>query len=299
MVALRLQRNRFSPAAGGVGGEGKRWRLCARGSSSSFEPSNLERIHGAYYGDLATEPYPYKVEIQRRHIKAINPYAKVTALVGNALHENVLDELLRCDVAVGCSDSVHGRVFLSDIAKHYLLPSVDVGVAMDGKNGRIANQTADFTSYGPDLPCIFCNGIVATDRMDVELMSDEEKALRRRAAEEARTRGDDPTQYWRGERQLHTVGYLTTAVGALAAGYVEAWLTGAFQLPHSAFQFDIGQPQLGFSPTLPRNAKCSCSLHLGWADQARAFRNFARPSHWGSRAALIMLRVIWQAESVG
>jgi len=252
-----------------------------------FAPSNLERVHGSGSADVSEKPYPYKVELQRRHIHSINPTARVTAFVGNALQENVLDELLLCDVAIGSSDSVHGRVFLSDCAKHYLLPSLDVGVAMEGKHGLLLNQIADFTRYGPDLPCLFCNGIIDTTPMTYELMSEEEKAACRRAAQEALERGDDPDQYWRGQRQLHTVGYLTTVIGALAAGYVEGWLTGAFRMPHDSFQFDIGQKNFGFSPTPLRQADCSCNLHLGWADQARCFRNVARPNNWPSRAVLL------------
>jgi len=33
-------------------------------------------------------------------------------------------------------------------------------------------------------------------------------------------------------------------LGALGAGYVEGILTGAFQPPHSWFQFDIGRQRL-------------------------------------------------------
>lgn len=250
-------------------------------------PSNLERLHGAYFEDFAREPFPYKVEIQGRHIHAINPNAKVTALVGNLLHENVLDELLRCDAILGCTDSVHGRVGLSDIAKHYLLPSIDTGVDMAGQNGRITNQVADMTVYSPDSPCIFCNGLVNAGEMAAELMTDDERSQRQQAAEAAIARGDDPDHYWRGSRQIHTVGYLTSTVGSLAAGYLEGWLTGAFSMPHSAFQFDVGRPCFGFAPTTSEMSRCECNSHCGWADQSRSYRNVARPMHWPSRGVLL------------
>lgn len=250
-------------------------------------PSNLERVHGAYFDDVAREPFPYKVEIQRRHILAINPNARVTTLVGNLLQENVLDELLRCDALLGGTDSVHGRVGLSDIAKHFLLPSIDVGVDMNGHNGRIANQVADITVYSPDAPCAFCNGLVNAGEMAAELMTDKERAERERAAEDAIARGANPDHYWRGTRQLHTVGYLTSTVGSLAAGFIEGWLTGAFSMPLTAFQFDIGRAQFGFTPTSAQSNDCECSSRIGWSDQARSFRNVARPRHWPARALLL------------
>jgi ThiF family len=249
--------------------------------------SNLERMHGLYYADLEAEPLPYKVELVRRLIRAINPAAKVTALVGNALQDNVIDELVRCDAVLDCGDSIHGRVLMSDLAKHYLLPSLDVGVAMDGTGGKLAHQLAAFTQYAPDLPCAFCNGLIDTTAMAEELMTDEERIDRQRAAEAAQQRGDNPDHYWRRRRQIHTIGYLTAATGAFAAGYVEGWLTGAFSIPHTAFQFDMGQPRLGVVPSASASGACTCREHVGWADQARSFRNVARPTHWPTRALLL------------
>jgi hypothetical protein len=39
-----------------------------------------------------------------------------------------------------------------------------------------------------------------------------------------------------------TVGYLTTTVGAMQAGYVLGALTGSSAMPHQGFQFDLGMP---------------------------------------------------------
>jgi molybdopterin/thiamine biosynthesis adenylyltransferase len=252
-----------------------------------ISPSNLERMHGAYDSDITQPLLPYKVEILRRHILAINPKANVTIFVGNLLHDNVLDELLRCDVLLGCTDSSHGRVALSDIAKHFLLPSIDVGVDMSGADGQITNQLADFTTYSPDSPCVFCYGLINSTHLAIELMTDNERAIRIKAAQDAGLRGDNPDHYWSGPRQIHTVGYLTGAIGSLAAGYVEGWLTGAFRMPYDAFQIDVGRPGFGFTPTTARSHDCECKTHLGWSDQARMFRNVARPQHWPARALLL------------
>ena len=252
-----------------------------------FSESNLERFHAGFFKDLNHEPMPFKVELLRRLIHQINPHARVTAMVGNALQANALDALLSCDMVLGCMDSVHGRVFLSDVAKHYLLPSIDVGVFMHGSGGRVRSQIVGLTQYGPDLPCAFCNGLIDTAALSEELMNDEEIGMRQAAAREAEHRGIEPEQYWRGERQLHTVGYLTTTAGAQAAGYAEGQLTGAFTMPHNCFQFDLAQPRLGVVPSAPRVVQCACNTHRGWAEQARAFRNVSRPEHWPSRAIVL------------
>lgn len=239
-----------------------------------LSPSNLERMHGAFWRHLILAELPLKVDLMREMIAEINPAARVTAFVGNVLHENVFHELLQCDLVLCCVDSYHGRVALSDLASHYLVPSIDVGLGMDGKNGRVTEQVVDLTQYSPELPCAFCRERVDSAELAQELMTEEERAHRQREAERAAERGDDPDQYWRRRRrQLHTVGYLTTAAGALAAGYAEGWLTGAFEPPHASFQFDVGTERLGcVAPPQTRNQACRCGSHVGWGDAARSFR---------------------------
>lgn len=254
-----------------------------------FAESNLERTHGSRFDHIGDEPSPYKVEIVADLIKSINPNAHITTLAGNILHENVIDELLRCDLLLGCTDTQHGRVKLSDLAQHYLLPSIDLGVLMEGQNGKLKAQVADVVIYSPDFPCAFCGGRIDGIELSNELTSDEERNKRRLEADEAAARGDDPDQYWRERpRQLHTVGYLTTMLGALGAGYGEGLLTGTFTPAHSWFQFDIGCERLGaVAPPRLRVAECTCGQHLGWADAAAAFRNVTKPDHWANRALLL------------
>lgn len=253
-----------------------------------LSPSNLERMHGSYRRHLDLPELPYKVDLMREMIAEINPAARVTTFIGNVLHENVFHELLRCDILLGCVDSYHGRVALSDLASYHLVPSIDVGVGMNGKDGRLTEQVVDMTRFSPDLPCAFCRERVDAVELAQELMTEEERLHRQTEAERAAERGDDPDQYWRGRpRQLHTVGYLTTAAGAIAAGYAEGWLTGAFGPPHDSFQFDIGRERLGcVAPPQNGKAGCRCGLLLGWGEAARSYRNVALPRHWPARAVL-------------
>jgi hypothetical protein len=256
-----------------------------------FAPSNHERFHVSTNADLIQTPAPYKVELVRRLIESINPDAHVSTIAGNILHDNVLDELLTCDVVLGCTDTQHGRAALSDIASHYLLPSIDVGVLMDGAHGRVSTQLVDVTVYSPNLPCGFCAGRIDGVAMSHELLSETEFKEREIAAIAAAARGDDPDQYWRRRRQLHAVGYLTTLAGALAAGYIEGWLTGTFEPPHPSFQFDIGQQRFGVvAPPRVFVPGCSCQSHRGRADQAYAYRNVVRPPHWPRRGILLHQR---------
>ena len=254
-----------------------------------LEDSNLERLHGSFWEHLELESKPYKAELVTALINAINPKANITALVGNILHDNVLDELLRCDLLVGCADTQHARAKLSDLAHHYLLPSIDLGVLMEGENWKVSSQVCDIMIYSPELPCAFCSERIDGVELSYELMSDEERVRLQLEAKEAAERGDDPDQYWRHRpRQLHTVGYLTTMLGSIGAGYAEGILTGTFHPPHTWFQFDTGKERFGFvSPPRAFLKGCSCAEHVGWADAAAPFRNVVPPDHWTKRAVLL------------
>jgi len=242
-----------------------------------FSPSNHERFHASNWQDL--DKQQLKVELVRRMILDINPAAEVVVIRGNVLDEAVLDELLRCDLVLGCTDSQHSRAALSDFASHYLLPCIDSAVLMRAKDGKLTEQLAEVARYSPDEPCAWCLGRINQKVLSYELMSDVEREERQHAAAEAVLRGVDGGQYWGGEppKEL-TVGYITTMVGAMQAGYAEGWITGASQMPHQRFQFDLGMPFLGAVPVdKPRRPECCCNRTKGWSEQARADRSVSRP----------------------
>jgi hypothetical protein len=204
----------------------------------AFAPSNHERMHGSTWRDLKTKPL--KIKILRRLILGINPKAQIIAIKGNVLDEKVLDQLLLCDLVLGCTDSQHSRAALGDLASHYLLPCLDVAVLMRAKNGKLTEQVGEVTRYTAEEPCPWCLGRINQKTLAYELMTETEREQRAQAAVEAVRRGIDGEQYWgdKPPREL-TVGYMTTTVGAIQAGYAEGWITGASVMPHQRLQFDL------------------------------------------------------------
>ena len=251
-----------------------------------LSPSNLERMHGSEWRHLQLDTMPHKVTLMQSLIHSINPDANVTPFVGNILHENVVDELVRCDFVVGCTDTVHGRVALEELARHHLVSAIDVGVVMNGNGGKVTDQLINISAFGDGLPCVFCRQTIDTYDMSYELMSEAERDEKERQATEAAGRGDMVDQYWKGSpRQIHTVGYLTTVGGAMIAGYVEGALTGCFGIPHPEMQFDIGRERFGFvAAPVTVNDGCNCQSQFGWGDAAKPFKNVAIPGHWSRRA---------------
>lgn len=244
--------------------------------------SNVERVHGSRFDDFRIQEPPTKVESLARLIKEINPDAEVICIRGNVLDDAVLDELLQCDLLLGCADSQHCRAALGDLASHYLVPSLEVSVAMRAKDGKLKLQLVEVCYNAPHYPCPFCLGRIDQKALVYELMTDEERKWRQEAAKEAEAKGFDGAQYWGGEPpQELTVGYLTSLAGSMAAGYAQNLLTGSAQLPHQRFQFDVGWEKLGVAPVDgKRSPDCSCGKTIGHGDQARADRSVSRPQHW-------------------
>ena len=250
-----------------------------------LDESNLERVHGSTPEHVIRRES--KASLARAHVMSIDPTCHVDAYVGALPQREIMDAVVTADVALGCTDQQHSRLALSDIALRYLVPSLDCGVMLEGREGKVSGQILQIIRFLSADACALCRSLVFPVRLAQELMSDEERAQRRIAAAEARERGDDPHPYWHEEAQLNTVGYLTTTAGAMAAGYVIGWLSGRFDPPFERLQLNLAGKFLDVTDfeVIPR-ADCICRRVRGWADQASADALISPPLHWAPPQAL-------------
>ena len=242
-----------------------------------LEVSNLERVHGSLPAHATARTH--KVVIARDLVRAIAPDCDVIAAVGALPQPEVLDAVLGADVVLGCTDSQHSRLALSDLATRYLVPSIDVGVLLDGEGGVVTAQVMQFRRFLAADPCPRCRGMITQWQLNQELMSPEERERRQADAEAARARGTEPHAYWRDEPQLNTVGFLTTAAGALAAGYAMGWITDRFGLKSSLLEASLLLPSLTPRADSVR-PECTCTRVRGWADQGERYTLITAPAHW-------------------
>lgn len=245
------------------------------------EKSNTERIHGLFPHHFDIKPSPYKVEIARDLILSINPRAKVTMIVGNILDPIARDHAIPSDILINCTDSVHSRAAVSELAYRYLLPVLDVGVLPTGEDGKITSEVTQVIKYSPNLPCARCLSQINSRLIELELMTDEEKAKRKALAVEALERGEKPEGYWEDVPQIHTVGHLTSMAGALVSGYAIGWLTGCFSMPANYFQFDFLATKFNYvSIDIDKRVDCYCNKNVGFSDQGARWSLLEAPSHW-------------------
>jgi hypothetical protein len=123
--------------------------------------------------------------------------------------------------------------------------------------------------------------MVETPLLTQELMSDDERRQRQDAAKLALGREQNRNPYWAKEAQINTVGYLTTATGAMTAGYAVGWLTGRFTTPFERLQMNFVAKFLDVTDNIQRKRDgCVCNHIRGWADQGNADALISAPDHW-------------------
>jgi hypothetical protein len=245
----------------------------------TLEDPNLERVHGAYPRHAVDRTA--KVLVAREHVSAIDPSIWFDAYVGRVPQKAVVGALVQADVILSCTDQQHSRLALSEIAFRYGVPVIDAGVSLEGAAGRITGQTIQLVRFDPEGPCALCRDMIDWRRVGQELMSNSERAARREAARQARERGDDADGYWRELPQLNTVGYLTTAAGALGAGCALGVISGTFQPGFTRAQFNLLSDFIEVIDW-PQKARpgCVCQTRRGYGDLASGDRLITPPAHW-------------------
>ena len=180
--------------------------------------TNLNRLHGARRADAdAMRP---KVEVVAREITELGIGVRVVPLqcwIGDPLCR---DALKSCDVVFGCTDDHDGRLLLNRLAYFYLIPVIDMGLAIDpaSDGSQLRDLTGRVTVLLPGAPCLLCRGIV-----DPSAARDED--LRRRAPEEYERRKRE-AYVQGGGNPAPAVATFTTATACLAVDELLQALTG-------------------------------------------------------------------------
>jgi molybdopterin/thiamine biosynthesis adenylyltransferase len=129
-----------------------------------IEGSNLNRLIGATKLDIdASTP---KVEIVRRTILGIRPWAKVEASQRNWQE---VDYLLRdSHVLFGCVDGYQQRGYLEGAARRFGIPYIDIGMDVAEVGDRAFAVAGQMIMTKPGGPCMRCLGFLTQDRLSRE-----------------------------------------------------------------------------------------------------------------------------------
>lgn len=226
------------------------------------ETTNLNRLHGAGQSD-ADAMLP-KVEVVARELAALALGVRFVPIRGWINDPVCRDALKSCDVIFGCTDDHNGRLLLNRLAYFYLIPVIDMGLAIipaDDRN-ELKDLSGRVTVLTPGAPCLLCRGIV-----DPVIARDEE--LKRQNPEEYERRKREA--YVRGSgNPAPAVVTFTTSTACLAVDELLQGLTG-FRGPDGwAWQrtrrFDLLQDRQPGAIQDPHCPVCSETDYWGRAD---------------------------------
>ena len=153
------------------------------------EVTNLNRLHGARQADA--DAMRAKVEVLAREISELGLGTRVIPIRRWIGDPACRDALKSCDVIFGCTDDHDGRLLLNRLAYFYLIPVIDMGLAIDPQpnSGGVRELSGRSTVLAPGGSCLLCRQIV-----DPVLARDED--LKRR----------NPQEYERRKREAYVRG---------------------------------------------------------------------------------------------
>lgn len=135
------------------------------------DTTNLNRLVGALPTDVGLP----KVVVTRRMIKAINPETVVEARSQSVLLNSVARSLSDADAIFCCTDSHGSRAVLTQLAYQYLVPVFDLGIVIEGADGRVKDVYGRVQMLSPGLPCLVCAHVLDPARVRRDLMNEFER----------------------------------------------------------------------------------------------------------------------------
>jgi molybdopterin/thiamine biosynthesis adenylyltransferase/proteasome lid subunit RPN8/RPN11 len=137
------------------------------------EATNLNRVVGAKPQDIGRP----KVEVAKDHILSIAPRVHVEVMQDSILHDACSRRLAHAtDWLWGCTDSHGSRAVINKIAYQYLIPSIDMGVAIVAGAQGITHVTGRVQQLSPGRPCLLCHGLLDGEAVRRDFMSEADLA---------------------------------------------------------------------------------------------------------------------------
>lgn len=183
------------------------------------ERSNLSRLYGATSSDA--DAGEEKAMTLKRFITGLGIGCRVKTATDWVGSKESRDAMKSCDIVFGCTDDNSGRIFLNRLSHFYLIPVIDMGIAIDLTDEEpktIRDIKGRVTVMLPGNTCLFCRGLVDHSK------AREEDLLR-----------SDPHGYERLKEEAYVIGErnpspavitFTTEVATMSANELLNRITG-------------------------------------------------------------------------
>lgn len=149
------------------------------------DQTNLNRLHGARQSD-ADAMLP-KVQVVARSITEMGLGVRVATFESWVGDPDCRNALKSSDVIFGCTDDHDGRLFLNRFSYFYLVPVIDIGLAIEAGDDEVpAIRSLDgrVTVLTPNNACLLCRSVIRpTVARDEALRREDPEEYERRKAE--------------------------------------------------------------------------------------------------------------------
>ncbi len=197
-----------------------------------------------------------KVTAIKSHLQHIAPECRVRVLDGDVVETAQARALLDRHVIFCCVDEHWARAVLNQIAYQFLIPTVNMGVRLDVRSGRLIGAAGSIQVLRPGAACLWCAGLLDPERIRAEGLSVQE---RERLLKENYVVGLNS--------RAPAVISLTTAVSALAVTAFLHLVTGFLgpdhQVTRQNYFIDEGEVRPG---TVAVREGCLCGQVIGFGD---------------------------------
>lgn len=135
------------------------------------DETNRNRLLGLTEGDVRRKAF--KVRIAEREVKRVSRDSQIQCLRANAATRTAASALKQCDLVMVATDNHYSRFFLQRLTQQYLIPLVNIGVAITTSNGRIDEIFGGIQLYLPGArnPCLLCSQQISLRSVSEELAS--------------------------------------------------------------------------------------------------------------------------------
>jgi molybdopterin/thiamine biosynthesis adenylyltransferase len=221
--------------------------------------TNLNRLHGARQADA--DGMRPKVDVVARSITELGLGVRVVPIEAWVGDPGCRDALRSCDLIFGCTDDNEGRLFLSRLAYFYLIPVVDIGLAIDVSRAEppeVKCLDGRVTVVMPPHACLSCRGVI-------DHVAARDEALRRRCPAEFERRKAEAYVAGEGDPRPAVVTF-TTEVATMAVNEMLHRLQG-FRGANGAVAQRVRKFHLGedFRPgSRPASGCRICDDHTVW-----------------------------------
>jgi len=160
------------------------------------EETNRNRMVGSEPEDVGRK----KTEVVERLIRRIRPSAEILAIPEDVLAPGIGRRLAEVDFIFCCTDTHGSRNLINQLAYQYLIPCIDMGVAILPKNGVVIDIGGRAQMLAPGLGCFTCQKALDPNEIRRELLS------------EAHRRADPYFSIGQGVKQPAVISLNSTAV---------------------------------------------------------------------------------------